>query len=427
MFLSNITNTLIGTVNTAVLSGYSEDAVAATGAANSMLNLFNLITAAVATGASVVISNFIGAERLKKATSAAFSAVITCSLIGLSSSVILLFFSRPLVAFMNLEGAVLEQAILYFRIRVAALLIPSLTSGLSAVMQCYGYPKYTVSAGLVSIVCNLFLNIYVIYFPKYAPLTGVAGIAAGSVVSQLIALLFILFFFLRVKIKLTRPDCFREFFELIGKILKIGLPSALSSGSFTLSQVITTSFVATLGTFAVSAKIYYTNILCYAYLFSMSLGNANALLIVRLCGAARYDHAKKLNRQLVKITTVVNFLISLSIVLFRVPLLSLFTENRAIIQMSLCILLVDIITEQARAVSQIYEYALRAAGDVAFTMVVVIISCWCCSVGLAYFLSIPCGLGLIGIWIGLAIDETIRAVATFFRWRSNKWIGILKP
>ncbi len=410
-----------------MLSGYSENAVAATGAANSLLNLFNLITTAVATGASVVISNFIGAERLKKASSAAFSAVITCSLIGLFCSVILLVFSRPLVAFMNLQGAVLEQAILYFRIRVAALMIPSLTSGLSAVMQCYGYPKYTVSVGFISILCNLFFNIYVIHFPKHAPLTGVAGIAAGSVVSQLIALVLILFFFLHVKIKLFCPDSIRELFKLIWKILKIGLPSALSGGSFTFSQVITTSFVATLGTLAVSAKIYYSNIICYAYLFSMSLGNANALLIGRLCGAARYDHAKKLNRQLVKITTVVNFLISLSIVLFRIPLLSFFTQNRAIIQMSLSIVLVDILIEQARAVSQIYEYALRAAGDVAFTMIVTIISCWSCSVGLAYFLSIHCGLGLIGIWIGLAIDETIRAIATFFRWRSNKWIGILKP
>lgn len=418
---------LIGTINTAVLSGYSEDAVAATGTVNTLINLFNLLLGAIHTGTSVVISNFIGGEQLQKASKTGFTAISVCGLLGALFSVVLLMFSRPIIQWMNLEGEVLEQGILYFQIRIAAMIIPSVAGGFSSIMHCYGYPKYTITAGLISIVCNLLLNIYVIQFPNYAPVTGVAGIAWGSVVSQVVSLLIILFFFCKVKIKLQRPGSLAEYRNLLGRILKIGLPSALSSGSFTLSQVITTSFIATLGAFAVSAKVYYTNILCYAYLFSMNLGNANSLLIGRLTGAGRYEHAKKLNKSLVRITTVVNLLISLGIVLLRVPLLGLFTDNQAIIDLALGIFLVDIITEQARAVSQVYEYALRAAGDVAFTMVVVTVSCWCCSVGLAYILSIHCGLGLIGIWIGLALDEAIRAIATFFRWRSNKWVGILKP
>ena len=427
MFLSNITNMLIGTVNTAVLSGYSEEAVAATGTVNTLINLLNLLLGAISTGTSVVISNFIGGEHLPKATKTGFVSISICGLLGVLISVVLLPFSRPIIQWMNLEGAVLEQGILYFRIRVAAMIIPAVSGGFSSIMHCYGYPKHTITAGLISIFCNLLLNIYVIQFPEYAPVTGVAGIAWGGVISQMISFLIILFFFCKVKIKLQRPQGLTEYRNLLGRILKIGLPSALSSGSFTLSQVITTSFIATLGAFAVSAKVYYTNILCYAYLFSINLGNANSLLIGRLTGAGRYEHAKKLNATLVRITTIVNLLISLGIVLLRFPLLKLFTDNGAIIDLALGIFLVDIITEQARAVSQIYEYALRAAGDVAFTMVVVTISCWCCSVGLAYILSIPLRLGLIGIWIGLALHEAIRAIATFFRWRSNKWVGMLKP
>ena len=150
-------------------------------------------------------------------------------------------------------------------------------------------------------------------------------------------------------------------------------------------------------------------------------------MVGRLCGAGRYEHAKALNRAVVKVTIVVNLLVSLSIVLLRIPLLSMFTDNAWILKVALGVFLVDIITEQARAVSQVYEYALRAAGDVTFTLKIILVSCWGFSVGLAYVLSIPLGWGLIGCWIGLALDETVRAVATVYRWRSGKWIYFHQP
>ena len=82
---------------------------------------------------------------------------------------------------------------------------------------------------------------------------------------------------------------------------------------------------------------------------------------------------------------------------------------------------IDIIAEVSRGISQVYEYALRSAGDMKFMLIVVLISCWTISVGLAYFLSITCDIGIIGCYIAVAIDELIRAVAAFYRWQSNKW------
>ena len=160
-------------------------------------------------------------------------------------------------------------------------------------------------------------------------------------------------------------------------------------------------------------------------LFRSSFGNANSLLIGRLCGAGQLDHARRLNNAVVKFTIPANLLVSLLIILLREPILSLFTDNQLISDMALGILLVDLIVEQARAVSHVYEYALRAAGDVTKTMIVTLVSGWVFSVGLAYVLSIPCGMGLIGCWIGLAIDESIRAIFTFIRWQKGKWVANL--
>ena len=128
-----------------------------------------------------------------------------------------------------------------------------------------------------------------------------------------------------------------------------------------------------------------------------------------------------MNKQLIRITIPVNFLLSALVLVLHRPLIGLFTENEMIIALSVGVFIVDIFVEQARAISQVYEYALRATGDVLFFVIILTISCFVCSIGLAYFLAIPCGLGLVGCWIGLAVDEGIRTAASYLRWRSGKW------
>ncbi len=113
----------------------------------------------------------------------------------------------------------------------------------------------------------------------------------------------------------------------------------------------------------------------------------------------------------------VNLLVSLGIVLLRVPLLSLFTDEKEIFAIALGVFLVDILTGQARAFSHIYEYSLRSTGDVMPTMLTTLASCWIFSVACAYIPAIPLGLGLVGFYIGLACDEWVRAIFTFFRWK----------
>lgn len=422
IFVELVFNNLIGTVSTAVLSGYSEEAVAATGTVNIIFVLFVLLFSGIGTGASVIISNLIGAEQLKKAEGACFTAVALVVLISLLFSGAMLFIAPALIGWLQLTGEVYGLALVYFRIRVCGLLVMGLSTVFLAVMRCYGYPKSSVITGMITNICNVLFSVYAVYYAKTPFLSGVSGVAVGCVASQLIGLCFCILLMKKAGVRMGAPASFGEFRGIFVKILVIGIPSFLSGGSFTLSQLITNSFAVMLGLHAVSGKIYFSTILNYAYLFSSSIGNANSLLIGRLYGAKRYDHADRLNRMLVRITSPLNLTVSVLIVLLRRPLLAMFTDNAVILQMALGILLVDILIEQARAVSHVYEYALRAAGDVTPTMIVTLVSCWVFSVGLAYVLSIVCEMGLIGCWIGLAIDEGIRAVYTYYRWRAGKWI-----
>ncbi len=409
------------TVNTAVLSGYSEDAVSAVGSTSTVISLVSLLGTMIANGSIVVISNRIGAEDLKTVKELSLTAIAVNVIISAIVTPILVLTAPQIVGFLNLEGIVRDLAIEYFKIRMIYIGFAIITSALLALLKCYGFPKYTFYIGLLVNSINLLLNILVVYYPQYAPITGVAGVAYSSCVSSIVGFIVAIVFFIKVKIKLKMPDSVRDFFRHIKSILRIGIPSGLSSVSFTFSKVFTASFIALLGAKALSANVYYTNILCYVYLVSMCMGNANALLVGRCYGAGDYDRADRMNAQLIKITTVVNLSISLLVLALRKPLLSIFTDDPWAVDMALGVFLVDIIVEQARAISQIYEYALRATGDVMFSMVFIVASCWLFSIGLSYVLAIHCGLGLIGCFIGLAADEWTRTIVTYFRWKSGKW------
>ena len=421
MLVENVLNNMIGFINSAVLSGYSESAVAATGTAASVINLFYLLQNIITLGMGVAVSNYIGANDTKGARKTSYTALCLCTLIGLSISVVLSLLSSPLMTLMNLEGEVLSEAIVYFRIRSAFFFVAMITASLTSLLRCYGYSALTVVSGFVTITLNLILNVWVVYFPQYSPVTGVAGIAVGSVVSQIAGLIVAIVFVCCKKIGFGKTDSVGDFWRFTKRIMRIGLPSGVSAGVYSLSQVITAAFVAIIGMQAVSAKIYYSNILIYSYLFSVCFGSANSFLVGRLVGAKDFERAKMLSKRLVRLTCLINLCISVAIVLLRVPLVSIFTDSDEIISLALWIFLIDIIAEQARGVSQVYEYALRGAGDMKFMMVVAIVSCWVFGVGLAYLLSIPLGMGLIGCWIGMVIDESVRAVFSYFRWQSEAW------
>jgi Na+-driven multidrug efflux pump len=133
-------------------------------------------------------------------------------------------------------------------------------------------------------------------------------------------------------------------------------------------------------------------------------------------GAGELECADKMNKKLVRLTSVFNLAVSLAILLLHRPLVSVFTDTEAIISLSVGVFLVDTLTEHGRAISHVYEQSLRACTDVWFVMIATVISCWALSIGLAYVFSITFNMGLLGCYVGLMADELMRGVITRIRW-----------
>ncbi|MGN6712957.1 MATE family efflux transporter [Anaerocolumna jejuensis] len=420
-FIEMILVNTMGTINTISLSRYSSGAVAAVGAASQVMNMIYTFYGVVSAGSSIVISQNLGAGKKERAADSSVISILFSASFSIILGIALALAAAPLLSLMHLKGELLGQAVLYFRICVSFSCFQAVYSALSSIFRSYGKPKTAVKISLLVNFTNAFINILIVFRPFDIPLQGVSGIATSSVISQSLgmSLMFLL---------LKRSSFFPPFrkgilkqLHLIKKVLYIGVPGGLTNLSYSLSQVVSTSIVASMGTTAMTTKIYLDNIFFYVYVVGLALGQSTSLIISRLAGARKYTQAQKLNKQNLQITLLCNIVLSLVIYLAGRQLLGMFTDDPAIISAGHKIMLFDIFVEIGRGFNHIENNSLRGAGDVFFPMMVSLASCWTVSILFSYLLGIVFGLGLAGCWIAFAMDELFRGITYYLRFKSGKW------
>lgn len=421
LFVEMILLSTMGTISTLMLSHYSDDAVAACGAASQLSGMILTFYTVISTGASITINHNLGAGNTRRASDAAFTSILFCGGLSICMGTLLSIFADPILGIMNLEPHVKEYAVTYFRIVIQFSFIQAIVSSISGIFRSYGMPKISVTVSIFMNALTALLDYIIIFRPFETPLIGVSGIATAQIISQLMGLILIVFFLIKMPLNLQFKEKTLHSIGIIKSILYVGVPGGVSSISYNISQVISTSIIAILGTAAISTKIYVSNIVFYVYVFGMTLGLSTSLLIGWLAGAGKYEQAYRLNLQNLKITIASNVSLSVLVYLFAEPLLGCFTNDPTIISMGKSLMLIDIFVEIGRGFNHIEENSLRGAGDVLFPMVVAIISCWSMSIGFSYILGIRCNLGLTGCWIAFGMDELFRGTAYFLRWRSQKW------
>ncbi len=420
-FVEQLLMSMMGTVNTLVLGHYSDDAVAAVGAANQVVGFVYTIYAVISGGASIVISHRLGADKEKEAGDVGFSAIVFAAGLSLVCSIILAGCAQPLMRMLNLKEQVLRMAVQYFRICISFSFLQGIISAVSAIFRSYGKPKIAVGVSLLMNVVNAFFNYIVVFRPIEIPLHGVGGIAVVNVGARLLALVVILICLAKSGLPLHFREKSPKSLRCIKSILQVGLPGGVSSLSYSLSQVVSTSILGVLGTIALSTKIYVSSIVFYVYVTGYSLGLSTAILIGWMVGAKEYDKAYRLNQQVLRIAVALNLTLSVALFLCYRPLIGMFTQSREIISMAQGILFIDIFVEIGRAFNHIEENSLRGAGDVVFPMVIAIVSCWMMSICFSYILGIWFGFGLYGCWIAFMLDELFRGLIFWRRFRSRKW------
>lgn len=412
----------MGNADTLMLSQYSDHSVAAVGLTNQLLSIVIVMFGFVATGASVVIAQAIGARLERTAAEVAVVAILGNLLFGVLLSAALLVFGDVFLTWMNTPPELMAEASSYLMIVGGFSFIQSVIMTIGAAIRSYGFTKDAMYVTIGMNILNVFGNYLFIFGAFGFPVLGVEGVAISTSVSRFLGLLVILYLlFKRSTIPLPFSSSFKLFPLHIKGVLKIGLPSAGEHLSYSGSQMLITFFITLLGTTALTTKVYTFNIMMFIFLFAVAIGQGTQILIGHLIGAKSYDSAYKMCLKSQTYAMIISFLMAGIASLFAKPLLSIFTDNPEIIKEGTILLYLTLLLEPGRSFNLVIISSLRAAGDVKFPVIMGVISMWGVSVPLAYLLGITFDLGLIGIWLAFTADEWLRGLLMLSRWRKRKW------
>ncbi|AJD90701.1 transporter [Jeotgalibacillus malaysiensis] len=423
IFIEISLHMLMGNADTLMLSQYSDDSVAAVGISNQILALIIVMFGFVATGTSILVAQYLGAGKQKSAAEIAVVSIAANLLFSLILSILLFIFDDRILLLMDLPPELLPEATIYLQVVGGLSFIQAVIMTLGAVLRSYSFTKDAMYVTLGMNIVNVLGNYIVIFGAFGFPVLGVEGVAYSTAISRFLGL--IVLFILLIK-RLDGGLPFLSLFKLplahLKNLLKIGIPSAGEQLSYNASQLVITAFIASLGTEAITTRVYTLNIMMFIFLFAISIGQGSQILIGHMVGAGKIEEAYKRGIKSLKIAIYISFGMAVLFSIFSETLLGIFTANEDILFLGSVLIYLTIILEPGRSFNLVMINSLRAAGDVKFPVYIGILSMWGVAVLFAYLLGIVFGLGLIGIWIAFILDEWLRGILMLRRWRSRIWI-----
>lgn len=417
---------LFGTVDTFMLSGYSDNAVAGVGAANQYVSILILLFQIVSTGSGIIVAQNLGAKNTKKASNVVLLSIIFNAVFGFLISILMLVFSGKILGLMNFDIEVYQYSKEFLTIIGSFSFIQAISITISAILRSYGHVKYPMYVNMGANALNIIGNAIFIYGLFGMPVLGVKGVAISTISSQFIGLV-VSFTIMKKKVGLSfsKAEVLNipksEFVDILKSIFKIGGPSAGETLSYNTAQIVVTAIITTMGTYALTTRVYVYNLMAYIMLCGLAVAQANQIIVGHMIGAGMKEEAYKTCLRNLKLAALVSCGVAMVFAVFGKVFLGLFTDNGDIIKIGGMLFLITIVLEPGRTFNLVVGSSLKAVGDATYTMVAGFFSMWGVLVLMSYILGIKMNLGLIGVWIAFAADEWLRGILMLIRWRSRAW------
>lgn len=424
IMLENLLASLMGTVDTMMVSNVGASAVSAVSLVDSINILVIQALSALAAGGAILCSQYIGSSNPKGANRAARQVFLVMTVLSFFISAICLVLRVPMLKFIfgSVEAEVMADSQAYFLFTLLSFPFIGLYDAGASIMRAQKDSKSPMTISIISNFLNIGGNAILIFGLGM----GVAGAALSTLASRVFCAVVVI-------IKLRNPSqtiCVNRYYtirpdwDLIKRVLYIGIPSGIENSMFQFGKLAIQSTVSTLGTVAIAAQAM-TNILENLNgIAAIGIGIGLMTVVGQCLGAGRKDEAVYYIKKLSLVSEVVIIASCLIIFILTKPITMLAGMEPA--SARLCfemITFITIVKPICWVPSFIPPYGLRAAGDVKFSMIVSCCTMWLCRVSLCIYLCRVWGFGPIAVWIGMACDWMLRSIIFTARFHSRKWLN----
>ncbi|GAB4162556.1 MAG: MATE family efflux transporter [Planctomycetaceae bacterium] len=418
----------VGLVDTYLSGQISAVATSAVGTAAYIGWLASLLFGMIGTGTTALVSRAWGKGDQTDANRIANRSLAMAGV--LAGGVCLLFYSAApwLTMLLNMDDEQAAVAIRYIRIDAFGHLAGGFSLIGAAALRGAGdtrSPMYII--GFVSLM-NLVASPILVFGLGPIPALQVDGIVFGTLIARVSGGILMMGALARglSGLKLSLHE-FRLRGKTVRNILRIGIPAALDGVLIWIAQMVFLKIINQIQQLepgAYPAHMIGIQMEALTYLPAVAWGQAAATMVGQSLGAGDKSRAKRVGHEAAFQCGLLAVVITLLFFFGADFIYHQMHRDSQVRAVGIPAFRINALFQVSLAVSIVYVYALRGAGDTRYPLVINVLGIVGVRLPLAYYLGITCDLGLLGAWLGMGGDMTVRALLVTMRFFRGRWTEI---
>ena len=293
IILTGVLQVLYNMADTIVVGQFSGDpnALGAVGSTSSLTTLVTNVMLSLSSGAGVVIAQFFGAKDYDKVSRTVHTAMTFSAVGGILMMVLGLVISKPMLELMGTQTDFFDKSVVYMRIICLGIPATAIYNFGAATLRSVGDSKTSLYILSVSGVANVVLNLVFVLGCNMS----VDGVALATIISQYLTAVWVVAVLMR-RSGAPYQLCIQKLrmeIKLVMRILRIGMPIALQSSLFSVSNIIITGAINTFPPIVVSAKTIAFNIEGITYTVMNSFAVTAMTFVGQNYGARKFRRVNK--------------------------------------------------------------------------------------------------------------------------------------
>jgi putative MATE family efflux protein len=414
---------VIGAVDMMMVGRLGKEAIAAIGITNQPKFILLSAILALNIGVTVIISRRKGQKRQDLAHLTLQNSVMLSLLLSVGLSVVGIIFARPFLLLAGAELTYLEMSVQYLRIILLGNVFLGVALTINAAQRGVGNTFVAMKTNIIANLVNVVMNYFLIYGIWIFPRLEVTGAAIATTIGHFVAFI-IAIHSIRKKegyLFMSYQETTKFDKETLATIYNISKSAFIEQVFIRIGFLTYIRAVAGLGTVALATHQIVTNIMVISFSIGDGLSIANSSLTGQSLGSKRPDLAILYGKISQSIGLILAIIFSGLLAIFRKSVMYMFTNDPELISLGSDMMLVLAVIILFQIIQVIVTGALRGAGDVKFVAALSLFSVTFLRPILTYVFAYTLGLGLLGAWLSVLVDQIVRLLITRSRFLAAKW------
>ena len=372
ILLGSFFQQMYNTVDTIIVGRFvGTTALAAVGASGPILSLINGFFIGVSSGATVILSQFYGANDREGVTQSLHTGIALALTLGVLISLLGVVFAPQILRLIGTPETCFADAVRYCRIYFSGAVASMLYNMGAGILRAMGDSRRPMIFLIICCVVNIVTDLIFVCLLRL----GVAGAGIATILSQIISAVLVL----RVLGKLPDeerliPGKIRFHGKLLANILKIGIPAGIQLMMFDLSNLIVQSSINSFGDAAIAAWTAFGKTDGLTWQISGAFGVSVTTFVGQNFGAQKYDRVRRSVWVCMGLSIAIVGSLSLFEFIFRRFILGIYTVDPEVIEIGAHMMACIVLFNPVFMPIEVFAGTMRGTG---YALLPTVVMCVC--------------------------------------------------